>query len=241
MREMTFDFQWKKLSDPALGLNETRINEFLAFTALPRTFFRNKRCLDAGCGSGRWTWVMQKLGANVDSFDISEEAVARCREINPSAYISDLRRLERNPSYDFVLCWGVLHHLKDPEEGFRRIAGLVKPGGTLHIMVYHRDTQLQYERLRLLWRLVPSSELRLLLCRIMARTYRQRIRRLFEKVLGVKPGGTVHGWWDALSPRYNWSFSPQEIERWFKDEGFTEIELTQKYHINMRGRRVTGT
>jgi len=33
---------------------------------------------------------MQKLGATVDSFDISEEAIAKCREINPNAYVFDL-------------------------------------------------------------------------------------------------------------------------------------------------------
>ena len=40
------------------------------------SFIKNKICLDAGSGPGRWTYAMQKLGANrVDSFDMSEEAI----------------------------------------------------------------------------------------------------------------------------------------------------------------------
>jgi len=59
--------------------------------------------------------------------------------------------------------------------------------------------------------------------------------------------GNVRGWWDALNPPYNWSYRPEEVEKWFKEEAFDEITLTKKYsikrygvkkcNINMRGRR----
>ena len=49
---------------------------------------------------------MQKLGAKrVDSVDMSEEAIKRCKEINPDAYVFDIWNLKPNPIYDFGLSW----------------------------------------------------------------------------------------------------------------------------------------
>jgi hypothetical protein len=90
----------------------------------------------------------------------------------------------------------------------------------LHVMIYHRDTQTPYEEGRRLWPTL-AQEQRLALCR----------RKVAEF------GGDVHGWWDAFNPAYNWSFTEDEIRRWFEEEGFRDIVLTAKYNINMRGVR----
>ena len=174
--------------------------------------------MDVGCGNGRYTYAMQKLGARVTSFDVSEKAVASCRKINSEAYVFDLMDLPPNPIFDFVLCFGVLHHLPEPQKGFQKIASQVKPGGILHIMVYHRRTQKVYEEGRRIWHKLSNEE-KLKLCR---------------KMIGMH-GGNLHGWWDAFNPKYNWSYEPKEIKRWFKEEGFKKIKLTQKHNINMRG------
>ena len=105
-----------------------------------KNFFYDKVCLDAGCGPGRWTYSMQQLGAkNVDSFDVSDEAVKRCMEINPDAYVGSIFDLKPNPVYDFVLSWGVLHHNKNTREAFSKVASQVKKDGMLHIMVYNKN------------------------------------------------------------------------------------------------------
>jgi len=50
--------------------------------------------------------------------------------------------LTPNPIYDFVLSWGVLHHLQDPRKAFSKVASQVKKeNGILHVMLYHKDTQ----------------------------------------------------------------------------------------------------
>ncbi len=38
--------------------------------------------------------------------------------------------------YDYIDCCGVLHHLADPEAGLAALAGVLKPGGGLGIMLY---------------------------------------------------------------------------------------------------------
>jgi 2-polyprenyl-3-methyl-5-hydroxy-6-metoxy-1,4-benzoquinol methylase len=163
---------------------------------------------------------MLQLGASVESIDISPEAIDACKQVNPKARVFDVMNLQPDPRFDFVFCWGVLHHLKDPRAGFTKVASQVKPHGILHIMVYHKKTQNIYEHGRQIWRTLTGEE-RLNLCREMVRKY----------------GGHVHGWWDAYNPQYNWSYEPKEIKRWFEEEGFKKVELTKKYNINMRGEK----
>lgn len=219
--ETEFDYQWKNLPSKKLEYNQDRIGELLLLTKLEPDFFKGKRCLDVGCGSGRYTYALQELGADVTSFDISREAIKRCKEINPESYVFDLLELVPNPVYDFVLCWGVLHHLPDPREGFTKIVTQVKPGGTLYIMVYHKDTQKWYIKSREKWQTLSPEQ-----------------RAQASELLVWKRGGDQHSWWDAFNPKYNWGFHHNEIKRWFKEGGFKEIVMTKKRNINMRGVKI---
>lgn len=217
-----FDYQWKNLPSPHIEYNDDRVKEFLQFTGLDPKFVEGKACLDAGCGNGRYTYAMQRLGAaRVDSFDISPEAVAKCKQVNPDAMVVDIMTLKSNPVYDFVLCWGVLNHVPDPRKAFSNVASQVKKGGTLHIMAYHKDTQKPYQEARKVWPHLSLDE-RLKLCE--------------EKVKAH--GGDVHGWFDALNPTYNWSFKEKEPAKWFQEEGFHDVRLVTKYNINMNGHKM---
>jgi len=215
-----FDYQWKEIPSPYILYNEDRVKELLKYTQIKQSYFKGKKCLDAGCGNGRYTYALQQLGAEVTSFDISEEAIEICKKINSKAYVFDIYNLRTNPIYDFVLCWGVLHHLPTPRKGFQKISSQLKQKGILHIMVYHKDTQKVYEVGRKIWStLNPDKKVEL--CQKMIKKY----------------GGNLHGWWDAFNPEFNWSYEPNEIKKWFKEEGFEKIKLTQKYNINMRGQK----
>ena len=77
-----FDYQWKNLPSEDIEYNDLRVKEFLSFTKLkPEKSIVGKDCLDAGCGIGRYTYAMQKLGANkVNSLDISSEAIKNVKK-----------------------------------------------------------------------------------------------------------------------------------------------------------------
>lgn len=214
-----FDYQWQNLSDPVIEYTEERVRELLRYTNLPPEFFTGKRCLDAGCGNGRYTYALQRLGGFVDSIDLSPAAIAACRRINPGATVRDLLTLTPNPTYDFVLSWGVLHHTPVPKTAFLRVASQVRPGGTLHVMVYRRGTQKVYTPGRRLWPYLPTPA-RHILCRAHKAVF----------------GGTVHGWWDALNPRYNFSYSLNEVIQWFTEAGFEVTHADDWESINVCGR-----
>jgi len=66
--------------------DDERVKEFLDLTGIKpwykrSSFVKDKICLDAGCGPGRWTCALQRLGAaRVDSFDISSDAIEICKK-----------------------------------------------------------------------------------------------------------------------------------------------------------------
>lgn len=236
-----FDEQWKNVMEKEyltynvgqFDFTKKRVKEFLELTGIKKwyqkdSFIKNKICLDAGCGPGRWTYAMKELGAvKVDSFDISEEAIKRCRIVNPDAYVFNIMDLEQNPKYDFVLSWGVIHHLQNTREAFSKVSSQVKKGGMLHIMVYNKENDWAYDGFRgdtcvekhNFWEKLSFKE-KIELCKKKAQS----------------AGGDVHGWFDAFNPTYNWSFYVDDVRKWFEDEGFSNITVRMiKQNINMNG------
>ena len=227
-----FDVQWKKVMEEdhfnerkgQFDFSEKRVEEFRKLTGIKNDGLDGKICLDAGCGPGRWTYSMQQLGAkNVDSFDVSDEAVKRCMEINPDAYVGSIFDLKPNPVYDFVLSWGVLHHNKNTREAFSKVASQVKKDGMLHIMVYNKKYDYEYDGYRGITSIEKHKEWEKL-------SFEEKIKICENKVKTV--GGDIHGWFDAFNPEVNFSFTPKEVEGWFEEEGFSKIKLRVKTHFN---------
>ena len=236
-----FDKQWKDVmgedfltyNKDQYSFNKKRVKEFLNNTGIKPWFkkdslLKNKICLDAGCGPGRWTYAMQQLSAKqVDSFDISEEAIKKCKEINPNAYVQDILELKPNPFYDFVLSWGVLHHTRNTREAFSKVSSQVKKGGMLHIMVYNKENDWAYDGYRGDSCVDKHEEWEKL-------TFQEQIEMCKNKA--KNEGGDIHGWFDAFNPKFNWSHSADEVEQWFEEEGFKNIKLRMiKQNINMNG------
>ena len=101
--------------------------------------------LVAGCGTGQHAIqrAQQLKSANVLAIDLSlsslSYAIRKTRELgltNLRYAQGDILALESGNTFDVIDSSGVLHHLKDPLTGWRRLAGLLRPGGLMHIGLY---------------------------------------------------------------------------------------------------------
>jgi len=118
-------------------------------TGIPLSATRLERCLrqgleslqgqlvlEAGSGAGRFTELLLKHGAVVDSFDFSG-AVAANRDNNGTndrlcLVQADIRQMPfPKDAYDLVLCLGVIQHTPNSEESIRALWSRVRPGGRL--------------------------------------------------------------------------------------------------------------
>lgn len=141
-----FGDQWNRFpktqldSHTGIALSEERLARCMR-GALSRV--AGKRVLEAGSGAGRFTEILLKHGAIVDTFDYSSAVEANAANNGCSDRLTlaqaDIRRMPfRKDAYDFVVCLGVLQHTPDPEQSLCCLWDRVKPGGSLVIDHYRR-------------------------------------------------------------------------------------------------------
>jgi 2-polyprenyl-3-methyl-5-hydroxy-6-metoxy-1,4-benzoquinol methylase/Tfp pilus assembly protein PilF len=101
--------------------------------------------LVAGCGTGMHAIqrAQQFWRADVLAIDLSlsslSYAIRKTREMgikNIRYRQADILEFTTDKAFDVVDSSGVLHHLENPVDGWRRLAGAVRPGGLMHIGLY---------------------------------------------------------------------------------------------------------
>lgn len=131
----------------ALGLDKEAFAEFA----------KGKDAMEVGCGGGQISVFLSQYFSSVHGADISTGSLEAAKQRAASNNVTNASFLQGDlfndafleqykGRFDFVICYGVLHHTKDPRGGYKRLTSLLKPGGTLLIGVYSR-TQFPY-RLR---------------------------------------------------------------------------------------------
>ncbi len=131
--------------------NPTTIDKFLAsqFPHVPLPSVNagaGGEILVAGCGTGLHAIkIAQEFpDAQVLALDLSRSSLAyalrKSRELkiaNVSYAQADILTLGSiGRSFDFIDCAGVLHHLADPEAGWRVLLSLLRPSGVMRIGLY---------------------------------------------------------------------------------------------------------
>ena len=105
------------------------------------------RVLDAGCGGGRYSVALRRLGfGEVVGADWSKNGIAVANARIQQAKIDGVSYRTANmlelpfaeSEFDMVFSNGVLHHTTDPERGIAETARVVKPGGRVWLYLYHR-------------------------------------------------------------------------------------------------------
>ncbi|MCG8455929.1 MAG: class I SAM-dependent methyltransferase [Holophagales bacterium] len=115
----------------------------LDLVGFDREWFRGKACLDAGCGGGRNSIAMARLGAErVVGIDLGaqglEDARRRAEGLGNVSFehgsILDLPF--DDASFDLVWCAGVLMITADEERALDELRRVIRPGGRLYLLVY---------------------------------------------------------------------------------------------------------
>lgn len=120
------------------------------------------RVLDVGCGNGYVLYQYAQRGAQVCGVDIAPSAIWLSERrfalggLSGRFYVIDGRRLPYpDATFDIVCSMGVLHHISDPTPLIDEIYRVLKPGGQLIAMLYHRHSWKNLVLIRLLRALHP--------------------------------------------------------------------------------------
>ena len=118
---------------------EPYIEEFAQFASS-----RGLRMLEVGVGMGADYLQWLKAGAFATGVDLSpmslEQARRRCKLAGhtPDLRVADAENLPfADATFDLLYSYGVMHHSPDPERCIQETMRVLKPGGSLKIMLYH--------------------------------------------------------------------------------------------------------
>lgn len=108
--------------------------------------WRDKTTLEVGCGAGTDLLQFARAGANAWAVDMSSRSVGLARHHlrtygfgDDRVLVADAEHLPFPPgAFDLAYSWGVLHHSPDTERTIGEVYRVLKPGGEICIMLYHR-------------------------------------------------------------------------------------------------------
>jgi ubiquinone/menaquinone biosynthesis C-methylase UbiE/uncharacterized protein YbaR (Trm112 family) len=110
----------------------------LAFESWQKEITPNSLLLDVGCAEGRSIFKLMDLDINVIGFDVSKalvrQAINRYRagsfKANATFCVADASSFPfKDSSFNYVLIYGVLHHLPDPIFACKEVARVLKLNG----------------------------------------------------------------------------------------------------------------
>ena len=235
-----FGFQWSELKEGEAMLSDEWFNENVTNIVsereilIKKEWFKGKDVIDCGCGGGRWSYGLAKLGANITAVDINQSAIDATRDVlkdipvEKNFILTPLEELSKHlpagKKYDLAWSWGVLHHCGSFNTAFRQVMDCVKEGGFIYLYLYGRETLSYEEDIDLFKNRVKYNTLT---------TWKDKEAFLIEKAGGDKT--KVHQNHDIFSPLLNRRLDFEYVKKMLEDNGFTDVTRTIKHtEINIR-------
>lgn len=100
--------------------------------------------LDAGCGTGVYSFTLRKRAGRIRGIDIDQNKINYVRRTNRYNNIDflkgDLRKINFDKeSFDLVICSDVIEHIKEDKKAFREISRVLKNGGIIRFTVPYKS------------------------------------------------------------------------------------------------------
>jgi 2-polyprenyl-3-methyl-5-hydroxy-6-metoxy-1,4-benzoquinol methylase/uncharacterized protein YbaR (Trm112 family) len=145
---LSFGYEWSRFPQMYEEWNQTFLNYMQPHGP---EFFGGKRVLDAGCGSGRFSYYAAKYGAEVWSIDLGPAVEVAHRNTESAGQVQVIQADLYDPpfaeeSFDFIYSIGVLHHLPQPEAAFQNLVRFLKPGGEIQVYLYWKPERQPVKR-----------------------------------------------------------------------------------------------
>ena len=215
-------------------------------------FYNDKTVLEIGCGSGRHSRrLINKFNAkHVEAIDLSD-AVIVAKKLNEG--INNINVANANvfelpfeeETFDIGFSLGVLMHTTDPKEAFNSMCKKVKKGGSAVIWVYAKTPRKYFmEFFRFFTKNSPTiiqkiiaSMLSFLLWPLvlLSKKFGISLSNHFKEYAKYDYYVYKTDMYDRISAPLIAFFSEKEIQDWFEDVGFEEIEVTTYGDFFVRG------
>ena len=141
-----FENAWTTYTPETYDHSVRLVEERLKRSGFDSAFFKGKTCFDGGCGTGRLSLAMAKMGAaKVTAVDLGADSLDYFREVIKRYGLTSIELVEQdvtdlslwqNGSHDFVATNGVLHHTENCERGIVEHFRITKPGGIFWVYLY---------------------------------------------------------------------------------------------------------
>lgn len=105
------------------------------------------RVVEVGCGPGRGTMFLDKLGTDLLAIDIAPGSITLARRRAPNTVFIQATNTQlpiKNNVFDVVVSDGVIHHTPDAYQSFCENARVLKGNGMLYLGVYRRKRYYYY-------------------------------------------------------------------------------------------------
>ncbi len=204
---------------------------------------KGKRLLEIGLGQGAEAQKLIEGGCIYNGVDLTEESVKRVKlrcELYNLPYESVTQQNAENltfedNSFDVVFSHGVIHHSPNIKKIIAEIRRVLKPGGQIVIMLYHRNSINYQISIKLIRRLgifslfIPGAH------KLISRLTGEKSERLMKHVANLKKSGWsylsmknfIHRSTDGPDNPYSSVYSKKESLELFKD--FSNISFSVHY------------
>lgn len=248
----SFGWEWTRWPTTQLYGKEND-DTFTKKTGLRPDDVKGKYILDVGCGTGRFTEVVSRWGANLvcgadpsRAWVVAHENLKNRDNVRVGPVsIEEAKDYFSGLSYDIVYCIGVLHHTPNPKQSFLQISKLVKPGGLLCVWVYGKMGS--WDNVAQIYRKVtvhlPWWMLRVLCYIAGPWDYVRRIPYIGNYLWLLFPCSMHPEWrwrvldtFDWYSPKYQSKHTVEEVRGWFEEAGFMDVKECE-IPVSVRGVR----